>query len=100
MTPTQAIDMLTGPRGIANPDLGCLGEADLLALQTLLEAYKSQRAALAGLLDPAAACFDDWSSILESGLMTYDDDDRNEAAEKACDDLFKAIQTAEKLLAD
>lgn len=49
MTIEAAYAMLTGPRSISNPALECLGEGDLLALQTLLTAFNAQREALAGL---------------------------------------------------
>ena len=53
MTITAALAMLTGPRSISNPALGCLGDGDLLALQTLLAAFKAQRSALALIADHA-----------------------------------------------
>jgi hypothetical protein len=99
MTPTQALAMLTGPRSISDTKTSILGDGDMLALQTLLEAYKSQRAALAGLIGPSAAVLDDYSSLLDAGILEGDDD-RESTAHAYADDLAMAIGKADQALGE
>lgn len=99
MTPTQAVAMLTGKRGIANPALGCLGDEDLLALQTLLAAYKAQRVALAGLVGPAAQALDDLGGLLDAEVFEYDHD-RAAEVNATLDDLAKWVGKADQALGE
>lgn len=85
MTITAALAMLTGPRSISNPDLECLGEGDLLALQTLIAAYKATQAPKAVTLtkDEAKECLlllDDLAAYALDGWFENGDMDADSQA--------------------
>lgn len=45
-TVAEAIAMLTGPGSVTDPKLGCLGDADQIAVLTVLAAFKAQQDAI------------------------------------------------------
>lgn len=70
-----ALALLTGPGSLTAPALGCLGEADLAAVNILLAHHRQQAAALAALLDAAVKMEHRLGTLAESGVFEYDDDE-------------------------
>ena len=75
MTIKAALAMLTGPRSISNPDLECLGEGDLLALQTLLADHARLTRLLADLHGTARDIVDAAGDLKGETPRTMTDDD-------------------------
>jgi hypothetical protein len=69
-----ALRLLTGPGSLTDPKLGCLGEADLAAVNILLAHHRQQADALTLLLDVAGDMDHRLGTLAESGVFDHDDD--------------------------
>jgi hypothetical protein len=77
-TPTTikaALALLTGPGSLTDPALGCLGDADLAAVNILLAHHRQQAAALTRLLASAGDMEHRLGTLAESDLFENDDDE-------------------------
>lgn len=92
-----ALALLTGPGSLTDPALGCLGEADLAAVNLLLAHHRQQAAALTALLAVAGDMEHRLGTLAESDLFESDDDEGDGMA-AMLDDAAKAMGLAYRTL--
>lgn len=92
-----ALALLTGPGSITDPALGCLGDADLAAVNLLLAHHRQQADALRSLLAVAGDMEHRLGTLAESDLFEHDDDE-GAAMNAMLDDAAKAMGFADRTL--